>query len=66
MSLKDVAKDLYRAQQEVERIQELLAAAGPEDEQELKARLRDAQAEWKYLRNIINGRKKSTVLQRKF
>ena len=66
MSLKDIARDLYHAQQAVEALEKELAAAPVEEEVLVKARLAEARAELQQLRNILAGRKKSATLKRKF
>ena len=66
MSLRDLARELYRAQQEVERLEKLLLSATPEEELEIQSELQDARAERQQLQKIIDGRKDSAPLQRRF
>lgn len=66
MSLKDVARDLYRSQQQVERLEKLLLSATPEEETTIQCELRDARAERLQLQKMIDGRKDSSPLPRRF
>lgn len=66
MSLRDLARELYRAQQQVERLEKLLSSATPEEEIAIRQELQDAQAERRQLQKMIDGRKDSSPLPRKF
>lgn len=66
MSLRDLARELYRAQQQVERLEKLLSAATPEQEVTIRQELQDALAERRQLQKMIDGRKDSSPLPRKF
>ena len=66
MSLRDLARELYRAQQEVERLEKLLLSATPGEEMIIQGELQDARAERRQLQKIIDGRKDSAPLPRKF
>lgn len=66
MSLKALARELYRAQQQVERLEKLLLSATPEEETALQRELRDARAERLQLQKMIDGRKDSSPLPRRF
>lgn len=66
MSLRDLARELYRAQQQVERLEKLLLAATPEEEMTIQSELQDARAERRQLQKIIDGRKDSAPLPRRF
>jgi len=66
MSLRDLARELYRAQQQVERLEKLLSAATPEQEVMIRQELQDALAERRQLQKMIDGRKDSSPLPRKF
>ena len=66
MSLRDLARELYRAQQQVERLEKLLLSATPEDTPAIQCELREAQAERLQLQKIIDGRKNSASLPRKY
>ena len=66
MSLRDLARELYRAQQQVERLEKLLLSASPAEEMEIRRELEDARAERLQLQKMINGRKDSSPLPRRF
>lgn len=65
MSLRDLARELYRAQQQVERLERLLLSASPEAAA-IQFELQDARAERLQLQKMIDGRKDSSPLPRKF
>ena len=66
MSLRDLARELYRAQQQVERLEKLLPSASPEEDMAIQGELQDARAERLQLQKIIDGRKDSSPLPRRF
>jgi len=66
MSLRDLARELYRAQQQVERLEKLLLSATPEEEGKIQGELQDARAERGQLQKIIDGRKDSAPPPRRF
>lgn len=66
MSLRDLARELYRAQQQVERLEKLLLSASPAEEMEIRRELEEARAERSQLQKMINGRKDSSPLPRRF
>jgi hypothetical protein len=66
MSLRDLARELYRSQQQVERLEKLLLAASPEEENAIQLELREARAERLQLQKMIDGRKDSSSLPRRF
>jgi len=66
MSIRDLARELYRAQQQVERLEKLLLSATPEEEAALQCELQDARAERQQLQKMINGHKDSSPLPRRF
>ncbi|MFA7346275.1 MAG: hypothetical protein WCZ86_00810 [Desulfurivibrionaceae bacterium] len=66
MSLRDLARELYRAQQQVERLEKLLLSASPAEEMELRRELEEARAERVQLQKMINGRKDFSPLPRRF
>lgn len=66
MSLRDLARELYRAQQQVERLEKLLLSAAPEEETAIQCELQDARAERQQLQKMIDGRKDSSPLPRRF
>jgi hypothetical protein len=66
MSLRDLARELYRAQQQVERLEKLLLSASAHDEVEIQRELQEARAERLQLQKMIDGRKDSSPLPRRF
>ncbi len=66
MSLRDLARELYRAQQQVERLEKLLLSASVAEEMEIRRELEEARAERVQLQKMINGRKDSSPLPRRF
>lgn len=66
MSLRDLARELYRAQQQVARLEKLLLSATPEEEPAIEGELQEARAERRQLQKIIDGRKDSSPLPRRF
>ncbi|RLB23021.1 MAG: hypothetical protein DRG76_05260 [Deltaproteobacteria bacterium] len=55
MSIRMIAKDLYRLQKEVERLERELAHCLPEKRAELEAALREAKAERDKARQALEG-----------
>jgi uncharacterized protein YlxW (UPF0749 family) len=66
MSLRDLARELYRAQQQVERLEKFLLSVSPAEEMEIRRELEEARAERLQLQKMINGRKDSSPLPRRF
>jgi len=66
MSLRDLARELYRAQQQVDRLEKLLLSATPEEETAIQDELQEARAERRQFQKIIDGRKDSSPLPRRF
>lgn len=66
MSLRDLARELYRAQQQVERLEKLLLSALPEEVVAIQCELNDALAERRQLQKMIDGRKDSSPQPRRF
>ena len=59
MSIRLIAKELYRLRQEVERLETELAAAPMAEQGAIQTRLRQARAERDRLRATLDGRKDS-------
>lgn len=59
MSIRLIAKDLYRLQQEVQSLETELAAAPLGQQESIQTRLRQARAERDRLRAALDGRKDS-------
>ncbi len=57
MSIRLIAKELYHLQKEVERIEAELKLAPFHEQDAVRERLRKTKAEWRNLRNILDGEK---------
>lgn len=57
MSIRLIAKDLYRLRREVEELETELASAPAGSHERLEAKLREARAERDRLRAILDGQK---------
>lgn len=57
MSIKALALELYKAKQKADRLEAQLEEATINERESIKSELREAQAELKILRNILNGEK---------
>ena len=57
MSIRIIARDLYRLQQEVERLEQQVENSYSEKKEELKDRLRKVRAEQNRMRRILDGAK---------
>ena len=55
MSIRLIAKDLYRLQQEVQKLEKQIKSIGVENREVLKDRLRKLMAERNRLRKILDG-----------
>jgi hypothetical protein len=59
MSIRLLARDLYRLQQEVDKLEKQLADAPFDRQESILARLRAARAERDRLRRVLDGQKDS-------
>lgn len=66
MSIKAIARDLYRAQQKVSEIEKRMAAATIQEQDSLRGELRMATNELKMLRRMLDGEKESSSFRKKF
>jgi hypothetical protein len=55
MSIKLLARDLYRLQKEVEHLEQRLAAAGMEERVRIEEALRKIKAERQHVRRALDG-----------
>jgi hypothetical protein len=55
MTIREIAKDLYRLQLEVQKLEKELEAASPARYSALKQKLRKAKAERERMRRILDG-----------
>ncbi|UCF90386.1 MAG: hypothetical protein JSW39_19095 [Desulfobacterales bacterium] len=60
MSIRLIARDLYRLHRQVGQLENKIAHAPPERIEELKDQLRKVKAERERLRNALEGRKESS------
>jgi len=66
MSIKMLAVDLYRATQQVEKLEKRLAAANAAEQSQLKTELTLAQKELKILRKMMDGEKETGTSRNKY
>lgn len=66
MSIRMLAKELYRLHQEVEKLEKDVKAAPAEKREALKDRLRQTKAEMERIRRALEGRKESPVYRKTF
>jgi hypothetical protein len=65
MSIRLLARDLYRLQQEVAELEKALADAPVDRHENLEARLRTARAERDRLRGLLDGQKDAPAKPRR-
>lgn len=65
MSIRLIAKELYRCQQEVARIEAEIEAAPASNRDDKQEKLRQVKAEWQRLKNIMEGEKTPSPFSRK-
>ena len=58
MSVRMIARDLYRLQQQVDRLESRLQACPPGKREELEEELRKAKAEREHVKRMLEGAKK--------
>jgi ABC-type Zn uptake system ZnuABC Zn-binding protein ZnuA len=56
MSIRAIARDLYRVKQELERLADALTQASPDRRPGIEERLRQAKSEYDYLQRALNGK----------
>lgn len=66
MSIRIIARDLYRLRQEVERLEQEVESSSPEKKEELKDRLRKVRAEQNRMRKILDGAKEPPAYRKSF
>ena len=66
MSIKALALELYRAQQEVDMIQKKIETSPVGEDKKLENELRAAQKEWQILRKMLDGQKESGSFIKRF
>lgn len=66
MSIRSLARELYRAQQKVTELQKKLASAGQDTKDSLTQELRHAMQELQMLRRMLDGEKESGSFRQRF
>lgn len=66
MSIKAIAQELYRAQQNVERLEKEIEVVPSSEKDGLREELRQARAEWQILRKMLDGEKETSSFRKKF
>ena len=66
MSIRALALDLYKAQQDVDKLQKALSAAAPGEKDSIVQELRAAQNELQTLRRMLEGKKESGSFRKRF
>lgn len=66
MSIRALAREMYRAQKNVDRLETLLENTAHGEAGELRDELRAAKAEYNMLRKMMNGEKESSAFRKKF
>lgn len=66
MSIRALAREMYRAQQNVDRLEKLLEKAPPTEAEKIRGELRMAKAELATLRRMMSGEKESSDFRKKF
>lgn len=67
MSIRAIAQEVYKSQSRVYKLEEQLKQAEYESQENLKEELRQAKAELKILKNMLEGRKaQASLTKRRF
>ncbi len=66
MSIRALARDMYRAQQNVSKLEKELETASPDRHEILQNELRQGLAELKTLKRMLDGEKESSSFRKKF
>ncbi len=66
MSIKALARELYKAQQNVVALQNKIDKASPEDKESLSQEIKLAQQELQMLRRMLDGEKESGEFRSRF
>lgn len=64
MSIRMIAKDLYRLRQQVEMLEKQVENAPPEKREELEERLRKVKAERNRMKRVLDGTKEPPVYRK--
>lgn len=66
MSIRAIARDMYKAQQNVNKLESEMETASLTEQDVLRGELRQAKAELQMLRRILDGEKESSSFRKKF
>jgi predicted nucleic acid-binding Zn-ribbon protein len=66
MSIKAIARDMYKARQKVDKLEREMENASFKEQDALRGELRIAQKELNMLRKILDGEKESSSFRKKF
>lgn len=66
MSIRAIARDLYRAQQNIDKIEKALKEVSHAEQDALRHELRQASNEYELIRKMLNGEKESSSFRKKF
>lgn len=66
MSIRAIARDLYRVQQQVDTLEKQMAAASPTDQDRIQGELHQAKKEMAMIKRILDGEKESGQFRKKF
>ncbi len=66
MSIRAIARDLYKAQQKISAIEQKIETASVSEVDVLQAELRAAKAEYDMIRRMLDGEKASSSFRKKF
>lgn len=66
MSIRAIARDLYRAQQLVNTLEKKLETVSPTEQDRLRGELSRAKKEMEMLRRMLDGEKESGQFRKKF
>jgi len=63
VSIREIARELYRLQKEIERIERILKSISPEGKKELGVKLKKIKAERDRVKSVLEGMKQSPDLR---
>jgi len=66
MSIRAIARDLYRVQQQVGKLEQEMATASPAEQDRLRGELLQAKNEMAMIKRMLDGEKESGQFRKKF
>jgi len=66
MSIRAIARDLYRVQQQVSKLEKEMEAASLSDQDRLRGELHQAKKEMAMIKRMLDGEKESGIFKKKF